>query len=581
MNHEEDIKFRIEQFEKFYDYLMEDAPEKYNPWFFPCEKRNKNPSPQAILKINRNSRGSWHDEFARLNKEQCIEHIRQGYNIGFSARENDPLIIGDIDEAEYMIQMPKDTLTQTSRKRCGGHFIGWDKDGSAKINLPTDYGELRSNNQYVLCCGSYVPFNLENEKDKKAFDNLPKEAQQDEHIGYYTIRDAVKPRPLGFKDCPKFFQDEKRLDDISNNEIIQKQEKKTYEDKGGKYSELFKLKMSDIVDDVGANKRTGHPLHESTTDSNFCLSKDGNVGHCWRHLVSLNAVQYLCVKAGYSKCKDAGTPHDSDIKNKDKPRVKFSKLKGDKKALEVAYKEAVKMELIKEYKGTNKNPSAIFGIRGQVEQFYNDKPFCYNKSGMFLVWDNELKKYDIVDDTDMLNGIEDLGIDTINSKMKTEILNALKQFGRRNIPKDPPLSWVQFKDKVFDFKTGEEFTATPKYLMTNPMPYSPGKTEETPTIDSLFIEWVGEDYKNTLEEIAAYSSCSDQFMQRMIALVGGGSNGKGTYNKFLIRLLGEDNTCSSEIKELSSNQFETSVIYKKQLCIMGEVSQGDLKNSNQ
>lgn len=232
-------------------------------------------------------------------------------------------------------------------------------------------------------------------------------------------------------------------------------------------------------------------------------------------------------------------------------------------------------------KEKNKNPSAIFGIRGQVEQFYNDRPFCYNKSGMFLVWDNNLKKYDIVDDTDMLNGIEDLGVDTINSKMKTEILNALKQFGRRNIPKDPPLSWVQFKDKVFDFKTGEEFDATPGYLMTNPMPYSPGRSEETPIIDDLFVEWVGKDYKDTLEEIAAYTACSDQFMQRMIALVGGGSNGKGTYNKFLIRLLGEDNTCSSEIAELSSNQFETSVIYKKLLCVMGEVSQGDLKNSNQ
>ena len=229
----------------------------------------------------------------------------------------------------------------------------------------------------------------------------------------------------------------------------------------------------------------------------------------------------------------------------------------------------------------DKNAVAIFGIKGQVEQFYNDRPFCYNKSGMFLVWDNELKKYDIVDDTDMLNGVEDLGVDTINSKMKTEILNALKQYGRRNIPKDPPLSWVQFKDKVFDFKTGEEFEAKPDYLMTNPMPYSPGESEETPIIDKLFIEWVGEDYKSTLEEIAAYSACSDQFMQRMIALVGGGSNGKGTYNKFLIRLLGEENTCSSEIKELSSNQFETSVIYKKQLCIMGEVSQGDMKNSNQ
>jgi len=124
MNNQE---FRIEQFSKFYDCLMQDAPEGYKPWFFPCAKNGKNPSPQAILKINPKSKGSWHHESARLSKEQCIEHIKQGYNIGISARENDSLIIGDIDEPEYLDQLPKDTLTVTSRKRGGGHFFGWDK----------------------------------------------------------------------------------------------------------------------------------------------------------------------------------------------------------------------------------------------------------------------------------------------------------------------------------------------------------------------------------------------------------------------------------------------------------------------
>lgn len=232
-------------------------------------------------------------------------------------------------------------------------------------------------------------------------------------------------------------------------------------------------------------------------------------------------------------------------------------------------------------KEKKKSPFAIFGIMGQVEEFYNIQPFHYNQSGMFYIWDDENKKYDVCDDVDMLNGISDLGVDTITSKNKTEILNALKQYGRKKQPEEAPLSWVQFKNRVYDWKTDEEFEASPDYLMTNPLPYSPGESEDTPIIDNLFTEWVGKDYKTTLEEIAAYSVCSDQFMQRMIALVGGGSNGKGTFNSFLIRLIGQDNSCSSELMELSSNQFETSVIYKKLLCVMGEVSHGDLKNTNQ
>lgn len=381
----EDIK--IKNFNEFYDALMSNAPEGYTPWFFPCVKNGKNPDPQAILKIDSNSKGSWHHESARLNKGQCIEHIKQGYNIGFSARKDDPIILGDIDEVECMSQIPINTLTQTSRKRSGGHFIGWDKDGSAKVNLPTDFGEMRSNNQYVLCCGSYVPFDLDNEKDKKAFDKLPKEAREDKLIGYYTINNKCSPREFTFNDLPEFFKEKQKENINAEAEIFNREEKKTYEDKDGKYSDLFKLKVSDIIGLTPSNKRTGHPLHESDTDSNWSLSKDGSIGHCWRHLVSLNAVQYLCVKAGYSKCEDAGTPHE---------HRGISKIKGDKEAFEIAYNEAIKLKLIKEWKGKKEKEnledvletSKIIDDEKEiiVEQIYDEKNGC-----RFCIYNNKDK----------------------------------------------------------------------------------------------------------------------------------------------------------------------------------------------
>lgn len=336
------VQFKISQFEQFYDLLMKEAPGDYVPWFFPCEKNNKIPSPQAILKINPNSKGSWHNESARLSKKQCIELIKEGYNIGISARDGDPLIIIDIDEQEYLSQIPENTLTVMSRKRAGFHAFCWDKDGSAKKNIPTDFGEMRSVNQYVLACGSYVPFDLKNEKDKKAFDKLPDKVKKDTEIGYYTIYNKVSPRSITFDECPRLFQDKEQENLAEESNILQKEEKRSYEDKGGKYSDLFKLKVSDIVGFAPANKRMGHPLHESDTDANWSLSKDGCIGHCWRHMVSLNAVQYLCVKAGYRNCEDAGTPH--------KGRG-ISKIRGDKKAYKIAYDEAVKMEVIRPYQG--------------------------------------------------------------------------------------------------------------------------------------------------------------------------------------------------------------------------------------
>jgi len=395
------VEDRIKEFEKFYYFLIKNAPENYKPWFFPCDKNGKNPSPLAIMKnapqkslccdtewvfritkeeekqieANPNlkvkpswrcdkcekAKGSWHGEHARLNKEQVIEHLKQGWNIGISARTGDPLIIGDIDEEEYLNQIPENTLVVTSRKRAGVHFFGWDKDGTAKINLPTDGGEIRSDNQYVLACGSYVPFNLNSKKEKIAYDKLPEYAREDKLQGYYTMKESFHPREMGFNDLPKFFREKEEENIEAEAKIENNNEKKEFKGEG-KYSELFNLKVSDIVGLIPANKRKGHPLHESDTDANFSLSKDGSLAHCWRHLVSLNAVQYLCVKVGYKSCVDCGTPH----KNRG-----ISKIKGDKKALEVAYKEAVKLGLIEEYK-TPDNKKVEILLDGGYERNISD-----------------------------------------------------------------------------------------------------------------------------------------------------------------------------------------------------------------
>ena len=188
-NKDDYVNFKIKEFEKFYNALMSNAPKDYIPWFFPCEVQNKNPAVKAILRLNPESKGSWHHESARLTREQCIKHIKMNYNIGISARKNDPLVIIDIDEEEYMNQIPKNTLVNISRKRAGLHAFCWDKDGSAKINLPTEYGEVRSDNQYVLAPGSYTPFKGMDKKEEEKYTGLPQWAKDDPLLGFYTVKE--------------------------------------------------------------------------------------------------------------------------------------------------------------------------------------------------------------------------------------------------------------------------------------------------------------------------------------------------------------------------------------------------------
>lgn len=223
----------------------------------------------------------------------------------------------------------------------------------------------------------------------------------------------------------------------------------------------------------------------------------------------------------------------------------------------------------------------IFEKESQARRFIEIQPLFYDRGDIWWMWNNIENKWEMTDKIDILNGIKEIGVNVINSKERIEILNALQQIGRENIPKEIPKDCVQFKNKIINISTGEEIDSTSEYFSTNPIPWNIGESEDTPIIDNLFIEWVGEKYLKTLYQILSYCICSEQFMQRIIALVGGGSNGKGTFIKLLRKFIGEDNCTSSELFLLSTNNFETSMIYKKLLCEMGEVSHSDLKNTNQ
>lgn len=234
-----------------------------------------------------------------------------------------------------------------------------------------------------------------------------------------------------------------------------------------------------------------------------------------------------------------------------------------------------------------KKAKIFFDKRMQAEEFCEMQPIYYDVSGLWWLWDFENCKWILVDEVDVLNHVfKNMDIDTIKAKERMEILNALKQVGRLRKPKDPEKSWMQFRDKIVDIESGEEFDASPEYLITNPIPWSLGESEETPEMDKLFTEWVvdndtqDETFVTTLKEIIAYCCCSEQFLQTMIALTGAGSNGKGTFLKLITKFIGKQNCCSSELKTLAIRNFETSALYKKLLCQMGEVDVYDLKNTN-
>jgi len=222
-----------------------------------------------------------------------------------------------------------------------------------------------------------------------------------------------------------------------------------------------------------------------------------------------------------------------------------------------------------------------FTLEGQAENFDNIQPIFYDRSGMFWLWDSESCFWEMKDEVDVLNMIqENTGRDVISSKNRTEIINSLKQKGRLNIPKPINDKWIQFKDKIYDIESGENFPATPEYFVTNPIPWEVSGNPETPTMDRIFKEWVGEEYVQTLYEILAFCLIPDYPINRLFCFIGGGMNGKSCFLNLLKKFVGEKNVCSTELDTLITSRFEVTRLHKKLVCLMGETNFNEMNKTS-
>lgn len=223
----------------------------------------------------------------------------------------------------------------------------------------------------------------------------------------------------------------------------------------------------------------------------------------------------------------------------------------------------------------------ITNYTSNVELFYSNNAFFYDKTGMFWFWKNN--RYEQVDDIDVMNMLDDsLGFmgQTVNSKLKSNYMEAFRRVGRKKTPKDAPNKWVQFNDKAISLKSGKIYNVTPDYFFTNPIPWDIGESEDTPIMDKLIVEWVGEKYKQTVYEIISYCCYTDYPIHMIICLIGCGRNGKSKFLGLINNFIGKENICSTELDTLLDSRFESFKLYKKLVCTMGETNFGVISKTS-
>jgi P4 family phage/plasmid primase-like protien len=225
--------------------------------------------------------------------------------------------------------------------------------------------------------------------------------------------------------------------------------------------------------------------------------------------------------------------------------------------------------------------------RELARSFHEIQPYFFDSNYMWWLWNKQKYRWEIKDQVDLMNAFDKHFVKaTEDRKLRSELIEALKKVGRLKRPKEAPETWIQFHDTIVDVYNPEsQREASPEFFHTNTLSWTIGKSEDTSTIDRLLREWVvggnqDESFVQTLYEIIAFCLLTGYPIQRLFVLLGYGCNGKSTFLRLLVKFLGKENWTATDLARLMSGRFETAKLYRKLLCVIGEIGRTTLKQTN-
>lgn len=489
--------------------------------------------------------------------DQIQEHIQKEINYGVLCGYQG-LVVIDADSKEIRDtvekELPKTFTVETGSK--GFHYYYICKEIKKKIVLQNNerhYGEVQSHGAQVVGPGSLHP----NGNYYKVVTELPiKEISKED------LFSAMKPF---MKDVNE--EEKRTIDELKNFH-------KKYDDS----CDINSILITDVISTAGFRKSNNgeyfgsNPWHGSSTGMNFWINPQKNVAKCWRCDCGMNVAQVIALDNGIvSSC--------SEKMNREQ-FIQVLKIAQEKYGLK-------KMEEVSNQKYLNPALSKVintfFDTADLANQMMEVQPYFYDSVRNWWLWDDVDKRWIRKDETDILNMVNRHSTaNTIKSKDRVEILEAMKQIGRRNIPEPVKPTWIQFKDVIIDVTEGTKMEATPKYFITNPVPWqlAEGRCEDTPNMDRIFKEWVGEENVLLLYQILAFCLLPDYPVNRLFCFVGPGMNGKSKYLELLSNFIGKNNVTATELDVLLDSRFEISRLHKKLVCMMGETNFAEMSKTS-
>lgn len=205
--------------------------------------------------------------------------------------------------------------------------------------------------------------------------------------------------------------------------------------------------------------------------------------------------------------------------------------------------------------------------------FYNGSTFLFDKFAIFLKNNAHIIKINnqlhIYKDGIYTAGYGEIEaamikhIPDLNRAKRSEVVDYLDLLIRDNTkPEDAHL--IAFKNGLYNIIDGSFAGFTPEHIITNKIPwdYTPGAYCELAdkTLDNIACH--DSQVRLLLEEAIGYCFYRWNELGKAFILTGDKSNGKSTYLSMVQNLLGEENICALDLKELG-DRFKTAEMFGK------------------
>jgi putative DNA primase/helicase len=154
-------------------------------------------------------------------------------------------------------------------------------------------------------------------------------------------------------------------------------------------------------------------------------------------------------------------------------------------------------------------------------------------------------------------------IPNLSSRHRSEVLKYLDLIVREE-PDVAPAHLIAFKNGIYNMETDEFIDFSPEFVITNKIPwnYNPNAYFEVTDRTLNNISCHDENVRSLLEEGIGYTFYRRNELRKAFILVGDKANGKSTYLDMIKNLLGIENVCALDLKELGE-RFKTALISGK------------------